>query len=122
MKNGYLKKYGTKRPFYYYLTKKGREHAQDPYILKRKHNFLYQQQIIRILTNEREFRRWLVIFIKHQPRIALHEICMSPYFVNDKSFHGFYRDIIYNQEMEIEKLHRIIAELYATIDKLRDER
>lgn len=119
VKNGYLKKDGTKRPFYYYLTKKGREHAQDPYILKKRRFFLYRKHISEMLINEKEFRKGLSIFIQHQPGIALHEICMSPYFRNDDSFHGFYRNIIYRQERKIEELFREIEDLRAILYRLR---
>lgn len=111
VRQGYLKKHGHKKPFYYSLSKKGMEHAKDPLILKKKRNFLYWKHVSQILGNEEEFMHGVSKFIQHDPEFALREICKSPYFRGDSTFHGFYKKIIDEREREIYFLRELIHEL-----------
>ncbi len=111
VKRGYLKKCGDKKPYHYCLTKKGYLHAKDPFVLKKRREIRYWQHMSRILADDREFIHGVHKFIQYQPEIALHEICRSPYFANDNSFHGYYRRIIDQQDREIRDLHEFLNQL-----------
>lgn len=111
VKQGYVKKYGNKRPFYYVLTKKGMEHAKDPLLLKKKRNFLYWRHISEILSHEEEFMKGMCMHIRHNPEAALREICKSLYYRDDGTFHAYYRKIIDEQNREIRDLWEILHRL-----------
>lgn len=111
VKQGYLKKHGDKKPYYYSLTKKGMEHAKDPLILKKKRNFLYWKHVTEILSHEEEFMKGMCMHIRHNPEAALREICKSPYYRGDGTFHEYYRRIIDERELEIRHLWEILHRL-----------
>jgi len=111
VRQGYLKKHGDKKPFYYSLSKKGVEHAKDPLILKKKRHFLYWQHLTEILSKEDEFVKAMVMHIRHHPEAALREISKSPYFINDNTFHGYYKRMLDEREREIHFLRELIHEL-----------
>jgi hypothetical protein len=111
VRQGYLRKHGNKKPYYYSLTKKGFEHAKDPLILKKKRNFLYWRHVSQILGNEEEFVHGVLKFIQYQPEMALREICKSPYFRGDSTFHGMYKKMLDEQAREIHFLRELIHEL-----------
>lgn len=111
VKHGYLKKDGDKKPYHYSLTKKGKLHAKDPLILKKRREFRYWQDVSRILSNKAEFRRKVAKFIQYQPEIALQELSKSPYFRNGNTFHGYYQNIIYNQGITIHNQQQKIDQL-----------
>lgn len=111
VKQGYLRKHGNKKPFYYSLTKKGFEHAKDPLILKKKRNFLYWKHVSQMLENEEEFMHGVLKFIQYQPEAALREICKSPYFRGDNTYHGMYKKMLDEQAREIHFLREFIHEL-----------
>jgi predicted transcriptional regulator len=111
VKQGYLKKHEDKKPYYYSLTKKGMEHAKDPLILKKKRNFLYWKHVSQILANEKEFMHGVMKFIQHDPEFALREICKSPYFRGDSTFHGMYKKMLDEQNREIRDLGEILHRL-----------
>lgn len=108
---GYLKKHGDKKPFYYSLSKKGMEHAKDPLILKKKRNFLYWRHVSEILANEEEFMHGVMKFIHYHPEVALREICKSPYYRGDSTFHIMYKKMLDEREGEIVYLRTLIHEL-----------
>lgn len=111
VKQGYLKRHGDKKPYYYSLTKKGFEHAKDPLILKKKRDFLYWKHVSQILANEEEFMHGVMKFIQYHPEAALREICKSPYFINDNTFHGMYKKMLDEREREIYFLRKLLHEL-----------
>lgn len=111
VRQGYLKRCDEKKPYFYSLTKKGFEHAKDPMILKKKRNFLYWKHVSQILANEEEFMHGVMKFIQHHPESALREICNSPYFRNDSTFHGYYKRLLDDQNREIRDLWEILYRL-----------
>lgn len=111
VKQGYLRKHGNKKPYYYSLSKKGLLHAKDPLILKKKRHFLYWQHITEILSKEDEFVKAMVMHIRHHPEAALREISKSPYFINDNTFHGYYKRMLDEQAREIRDLWEILHRL-----------
>jgi hypothetical protein len=111
MRQGYLKKHGDKKPYYYSLTKKGLLHAKDPLILKKRRHFLYWQHLTEILSKEDEFVKAMVMHIRHNPEFALREICKSPYFRGDSTFHGYYKRILDEQNQEIVYLRELLYQL-----------
>lgn len=111
VRQGYLRKHGQTKPYYYSLTKKGLLHAKDPLILKKKRNFLYWRHVSQILGNEEEFMHGVMKFIQHDPEFALREICKSPYFRGDNTFHGYYKKMLDEQAREIHFLRELLHEL-----------
>ena len=111
VRQGYLRRHGEKKPYYYSLTKKGLLHAKDPLILKKKRNFLYWKHVSEMLANEEEFMHGVLKFIQYHPDVALTEICKSPYLRNDSTFHGYYKRIIDEREREIVYLRTLLDEL-----------
>lgn len=111
VRQGYLKKDDGKKPYYYSLTKKGYEHAKDPLILKKRKHFLYWKHISEILSHEEEFMKGMCMHIRHNPEFALREISKSPYFINDSTYHGYYKRMLDEQAREIHFLRELIHEL-----------
>lgn len=111
VRQGYLRRHGEKKPYYYSLTKKGLEHAKDPLLLKKKRNFLYWRHVTEILSHEEEFMKGMCMHIRHDPEFALRQICKSPYFRGDSTFHGIYKRMLDEQAREIRDLWEILHKL-----------
>ncbi|MEZ5334169.1 MAG: hypothetical protein R2741_02475 [Methanolobus sp.] len=65
-RRGYISKVGNVKPARYKLTKKGRVHAQDPFIQKKRKQELLQHRVSAILNDDEKFREALEVEIQNR--------------------------------------------------------